>query len=84
MFEEKTGQKARSGGGSAAAHGTFYEDEALEKYCELTGQKALLFGLISHPEHSWMGASPDAVTTAGRLVEIKVLFFGCVWLFFGY
>ena len=72
LFEEKTGQKARGGGGAAAAHGTYYEDEALDKYCERTGEKALLFGLVPHPQHDWMGASPDAVTQSGRLVEIKV------------
>lgn len=73
LFKEKTGQIEPFRGTSAATeHGNYYEDEALEKYCEARKQTPLLFGLIPHPVHTWMGASPDAVTTEGRLVEIKV------------
>ena len=72
LFEEKTKQRSRGGSGAAALHGIELEDEALEKYCAKTGEKALLFGLIPHPKYDWIGASPDAVTHSGRLVEIKV------------
>ena len=73
LFQEKTKQRARSSvGGWAVQHGNYYEDEALQKYMERTGEKALLFGLLPHPTIPWLGASPDAATWTGRLVEIKV------------
>jgi len=73
LLMEKSGQWAReSGGNIATEHGVRFEDEALEKYMERTGEKALLFGLIPHPTIDWIGASPDAVTHSGRMVEIKV------------
>lgn len=73
LFKEKTGQRERKGGTNIATqHGVDHEDEALEKYMARTGEKALLFGLIPHPTIEWMGASPDAVTHSGRMVEIKV------------
>lgn len=75
LFMEKTGQKKSGGGGWAAAHGTKHEAEALLKYNEVTGAESLIFGLIPHPRIEWMGASPDAITTRGRMVEIKVFFF---------
>jgi len=76
LFEEKTGQRSRGFAGAAAAHGTYWEDEALAVYAEKTGERPLLFGLVAHPVLEWMGASPDAVTMSGRLVEIKVLLRG--------
>lgn len=73
LLMEKTGQWEREGGGNIATeHGVRFEDEALEKYMQRTGEKALLFGLIPHPTIDWIGASPDAVTHSGRMVEIKV------------
>jgi len=77
LFREKTKQRARGGAGAAAAHGSYYENEALDKYCALRGERALVFGLVPHPVHRWMGASPDAVTLSNRLVEIKVCFLYC-------
>jgi len=31
----------------------------------------LSFGLLIHPEHSWLGGSPDGITTDGILLEVK-------------
>lgn len=55
----------------ACEHGNKHEAEAIRKYEHLTGHKTIPFGLIRHAEHSWCGASPDAVTYCGRNVEIK-------------
>eukprot|EP00741_Cyanophora_paradoxa_P001443 tig00000492_g1395.t1 len=56
-----------------AGHGQRYEAEAAAEYESRSGQICLQFGLISHPdpELAWLGGSPDRVTLAGRLVEIK-------------
>lgn len=52
-------------------HGVLYEDEARQKYMDMTGDVVHEFGLLIHPEHPWLGASPDGVTESGKLVEIK-------------
>tara|TARA_B100000035_G_scaffold315141_1_gene334081 strand:+ start:1756 stop:2490 length:735 start_codon:yes stop_codon:yes gene_type:complete len=54
-------------GNIATKHGQMYEDEAIEKYCRLTGQVNYNFGLISHEdvyntdEYYWMAGSPDGI-----------------------
>jgi putative phage-type endonuclease len=58
-------------GNEATRWGTHYEDTAIEKYSSLRGKKVLSFGLIIHPEHSWLGGSPDGITTDGILLEVK-------------
>ena len=42
--------------------GNKYEDEAIDKYERLSGRKVLRFGLLQHPSHDWIGASPDGVS----------------------
>jgi hypothetical protein len=82
LFLEKSVQKSAQFSNYATQHGTYYEDEALGKYMERTGERALLFGLIAHPTISWIGGSPDAITPSGRLVEIKVhTCETCGWLY---
>lgn len=56
------------------AHGNQHESEAIMKYEKATGHKCIPFGLIRHPEHTWLAASPDSVTYCGRNVEIKCPF----------
>jgi putative phage-type endonuclease len=58
-------------GNEATRWGTYYEDIAIEKYSELRNKKVLSFGLIIHPDHSWLGGSPDGITTDGILLEVK-------------
>lgn len=53
------------------AHGNEYEDVARRKFEDATGESVLEFGLLVHPEHKWLGASPDGVTVSGKVVEIK-------------
>jgi len=54
-------------GNIATRHGQKYEDEAIDKYCELTGQVNYNFGLISHEDvwknddYYWMAGSPDGI-----------------------
>lgn len=58
-------------GNSATKWGTHYEDIAIEKYSERMNKEVLAFGLLIHPEHSWLGGSPDGITTDGILLEVK-------------
>lgn len=60
-----------SGSNSFTKWGVKFEPVAVTLYVQLTGRKVLDFGLVLHPRHSWLGASPDIITTCGRLVEIK-------------
>jgi putative phage-type endonuclease len=58
-------------GNSATRWGTHYEDIAIEKYSMLRNKEVLSFGLLIHPEYSWLGGSPDGITTDGILLEVK-------------
>ncbi len=55
-------------GNVATLHGQKYEDQAIDKYCELTGQKNYNFGLISHEDvykcndYYWLAGSPDGIS----------------------
>ena len=82
LLMKKTGQhvdEERSGDSLAAAHGTRTENEAREWVCHVTGlallrddhDAAVDVGLVVHPQHDWIGASPDGVFKCGLLVEIK-------------
>lgn len=57
-------------GNIATRHGQKYEDEAIEKYCKLTGQVNYNFGLIAHQdvynnkEYYWLAGSPDGISIA--------------------
>ncbi len=54
-------------GNVATRHGQKYEDEAIEKYCNLTNRTNYNFGLISHEDvyknkdYYWLAGSPDGI-----------------------
>lgn len=58
-------------GNAATRWGTEHEDMVRDRYCDITGEKALDFGLIVHPTEPWLAASPDGITLSGRMIEIK-------------
>jgi putative phage-type endonuclease len=58
-------------GNDATRHGEKYEDEARDKWCEMTGEVSHEIGLYQHPVHDWLGGSPDGITESGKLIEIK-------------
>lgn len=55
-------------GNVATLHGQKYEDEAIYKYCKLTGQENNDFGLIAHEDvhncgdYYWLAGSPDGIS----------------------
>ena len=55
-------------------HGVKYEDVAIGVYETRYNKKVLEFGLMKHKTLNCLGASPDGITTDGRMVEIKVPF----------
>jgi putative phage-type endonuclease len=58
-------------GNAATQWGNHYEDIAIEKYSERYNKEVLSFGLLIHPEYSWLGGSPDGITKDGILLEVK-------------
>lgn len=61
-------------GNVATKHGQKYEDEAIEEYEKLTGEKVNQFGLINHPTIDCIGGSPDGITDTGIVIEVKCPF----------
>lgn len=58
-------------GNVATRHGQKYEDEAIEHYCRLYNKTSHAFGLLPHPSISWLGGSPDDITSDGIVIEVK-------------
>lgn len=61
-------------GNEATRHGEAYEDEAILLYEKITGRKVRHFGLVPHPHHPDLAASPDGITECGIALEVKVSF----------
>lgn len=68
---KKCGMASPFTGNEATRHGQKYEDEAIAHYCRLYNKETLSFGLLPHPTVSWLGGSPDDITTDGIVVEVK-------------
>ena len=58
-------------GNAATQWGNHYEDIAIEHYSKKYNKKVLAFGLLLHRDYSWLGGSPDGITTDGILLEVK-------------
>tara|TARA_B100000427_G_scaffold319393_1_gene317569 strand:+ start:269 stop:1006 length:738 start_codon:yes stop_codon:yes gene_type:complete len=73
-------------GNIATRHGQKYEDEAINKYCDIMGMKNYNFGLLCHKdihendEYPWLAGSPDGIVEEIRglsspiLLEVKCPF----------
>ena len=70
LLMKKCGLK-KFNGNAATMHGNKYEDEARDIYCLKYNEVAHEIGLRPHPEHTWLGGSPDGITESGKLLEIK-------------
>lgn len=71
VMYKKCGFKKRMRDSSAVDHGIKYENEARDVYSSRYGEVVHEIGLVPHPEHPWLGGSPDGVTESGKLIEIK-------------
>ena len=61
-------------GNEATEWGELHEPEAIAKYSEETGSSVELVGFYTHPEHSWLGCSPDFLVGTDGLGEVKCPF----------
>jgi len=71
LLLSKLGLKESQPATAFTIYGNETEDIALEKYKARVGCEVVNLGLMVHPTHRWLGASPDGVTHDGVLVEIK-------------
>lgn len=58
-------------GNVATEWGKKYEEVATRTYERRNNTKVIEFGMIPHPDHDFLGASPDGITEDGIMVEIK-------------
>ena len=70
LILKKCGKK-KFDGNQATFHGNKFEDVARDIYCDKYGEVCHEIGLHPHPDHPWLGGSPDGITESGKLVEIK-------------
>lgn len=66
-FKKKTGAGVPFTGNAATRHGNYYEQEAIEKYEERTGQKSLDFGLLE-------SINDNEEFLAGRLIFFYIIY----------
>jgi putative phage-type endonuclease len=51
--------------------GNLFEPVACMVYAKMQNTRVHEFGLLQHPRHSYLGASPDGITDKGIMLEIK-------------
>lgn len=71
LILEKCGVARKFTGNSDTARGVRLEPIVRDMYDSMSNSKTHEIGLLVHPEHKWLGGSPDGVTEDGVLVEIK-------------
>jgi putative phage-type endonuclease len=71
LLLDKCGAGKPFTGNEATRWGNHYEDIAIEKYSAIKNKVVHSFGLIIHPDHPWLGGSPDGITSDGILLEVK-------------
>lgn len=71
MVREYHGAPSDFNGNQATEYGTFHEDGALVEYKMETGNSVQSCGFIVHPEHEWLGASPDGLIGDDAVMECK-------------
>jgi len=60
---------------SATLFGQKYENPTLDFYKKLTNTKDVNdYGILLHSEYPYIGASPDGITSDGKMIEIKSLY----------
>jgi putative phage-type endonuclease len=67
----KCGVESSGEGSVYTEWGVTYEPVVKELYQHFNGVVVHEFGMIPHPKFDWLGASPDGVTSSGRMIEIK-------------
>lgn len=76
MVREFAGADREFTGNVATEYGTKHEPDALSEYEAVTGHIVDEAGLIVHPQHEWLAASPDGLVNDNHGVEIKCPYSG--------
>lgn len=71
MVREFHGAEREFISNQATEWGTFHEAGIMAEYAMETGNSPVECGFFVHPEHDWLGASPDALVGGDTLLEIK-------------
>lgn len=76
LIKRKTGRDKAFTGNAATEHGNRYEQEAIEKYEKMSGEKVIEFGLLEslNEGEEFLAGSPDGITASGRCIEVKCPF----------
>lgn len=74
LWREKTGRKPPFEGNEATLWGEMNECNAIGAYEIETGRLIFPSGLVIHPAHDWLAASPDGRLLDGGCVECKAPF----------
>lgn len=74
MVREYHGREREFVSNVATEWGSFNEDGAQAEYIMETGNAVMECGFFVHPEHDWLGASPDGLVSDNGLIEIKCPF----------
>jgi putative phage-type endonuclease len=71
LILEKCGLAKKFTGNEHTERGIRLEPHVRDLYEKTCNKKVHEFGLLVHPEHRWLGGSPDGITDDGILIEIK-------------
>src|SRR5690625_3076667 len=74
MVREAHGAESEFSGNVATAWGNNHEPLAVLDFMNDTGKTVEKAGFYVHPEHDWLGASPDGFVGADALIEVKCPF----------
>lgn len=74
MVREYHGAESEFTGNIATQYGADHEPLALMDYLGKTGCHVQECGFIVHPDHDWLGASPDGFVNDDGLIEVKCPF----------
>lgn len=71
MVRAHHGAEKEFNGNVATEWGNGFEDEARQTYVMDTGNEVRRIGFCIHPDHDWLGATPDSFVEPDGLLEIK-------------
>lgn len=71
VWLDKTGQAEGVEENEPMRWGSLLEPVIRQEYAQRTGREIVMPGLLRHPKHDWMLATPDGVSRDNRLIEIK-------------
>lgn len=71
LWREKTGREQPFTGNEITLWGEINEPNAISQFEIETGYIVLPVGFVVHPDHDWLGASPDGLVNPKGCVEAK-------------